>query len=257
MGNRVNLIILAVAVAVFAVSLGLFFSYQQRYAAARGIYESIREQALLPVLPPEAGDAPDGTLADPSEDRRAIDFDRLRAINPDVVAWLRVEGTRIDYPVVQAVDNDYYLRHTVNREVHVSGSIFLDAANRPDFSDPNTIVYGHRMKDGSMFDDLKKYLDPGFLADHRTIQLVREEGVQTYRIVAAYQAEVRDVTLFPTQLDEAGLAEYAVYVANKARLAKPPATSVGDVFLSLVTCSYFDDDARIFVHAIRVPDEGS
>ncbi|MFR2213338.1 MAG: sortase domain-bontaining protein [Ruminococcus sp.] len=72
-------------------------------------------------------------------------------MNPEIIAWIRIPDTRIDYPVVQGTDNEYYLKHTFKKTEHVAGSIFLDKDNSPDFSNRKSILYGHNMKDGSMF----------------------------------------------------------------------------------------------------------
>ena len=95
----------------------------------------------------------------------------LQKINPDVCAWLTVDGTKIDYPVVQGTDNEYYLKHTFKKTEHVAGSIFLDKDNSPDFSNRKTILYGHNMKDGSMFQGLHKYESESYLQEHNKVYL--------------------------------------------------------------------------------------
>lgn len=98
-----------------------------------------------------------------------VDFDALRAINEDIVGWIYIGSLDISYPIVHGKDNDYYLHRTFERTYNFAGSIFVEAKNRGDFSDPNTIIYGHNMKNGSMFGTLKhlttkeeKLQDPHF-----------------------------------------------------------------------------------------------
>ena len=88
-----------------------------------------------------------------------IDFAGLQAVNPDVIAWIDIPGLSVSYPVVQGEDNSYYLHHLFTGEYNSSGSIFADCHNQPDFTDQNTIIYGHNMKNGSMFGTLSHYQD--------------------------------------------------------------------------------------------------
>ena len=92
-----------------------------------------------------------------------VDFAVLQQINEDIVAWLRIPGV-LDYPVVQGTDNSYYLHHTFRKEYNIAGSIFLDARNMADFSDSKNIIYGHNMRNGSMFHVLRKFPGSGFLS---------------------------------------------------------------------------------------------
>ena len=97
-----------------------------------------------------------------------VDFEALQQINPDIVAWLRIPGV-LDYPVVQGTDNSYYLHHTFRKEYNIAGSIFLDARNTADFSDRKNIIYGHNMRNGSMFHVLRKFQDLDFYQANREI----------------------------------------------------------------------------------------
>lgn len=92
----------------------------------------------------------------------------LQKLNKDMAGWLTIADTEIDYPILQSTDNDYYLHHNYKNEKARAGSIFKDYRNTNEFLDKNTIIYGHNMKDGSMFADLRKYLDKDFLAAHPT-----------------------------------------------------------------------------------------
>lgn len=112
-----------------------------------------------------------------------VDFDALKQINEDIIAWIRIPGV-LDYPVVQGTDNSYYLHHTFRKEYNIAGSIFLDARNKADFSDSKNIIYGHNMRDGSMFHVLRKFQDLDFYQANREIWLYLSDGsVQVYEIV--------------------------------------------------------------------------
>lgn len=118
-----------------------------------------------------------------------VDFDALKQINSDIVAWIRIPGV-LDYPVVQGTDNSYYLHHTFRKEYNIAGSIFLDARNTADFSDSKNIIYGHNMRDGSMFHVLRKFQDLDFYQANREIWLYLPDGsVQVYEIVGGEEVK--------------------------------------------------------------------
>ena len=108
----------------------------------------------------------------------------LQKINPDVCAWLTVDGTKIDYPVVQGETNLEYINQDIYGEFALSGSIFLDKDNSPDFTNRKTILYGHNMKDGSMFQGLHKYESESYLQEHNKVYLYLPDGeALTYTVI--------------------------------------------------------------------------
>jgi len=135
-----------------------------KYRAAERTYQEIREVARLP--PAESF---------PSVDSQRIDWIALRHLNPDIVGWIVVDGTGIDYPIVRGRDNDWYLHHTVTGERNASGSIFMDFRNDADFFDQHTIIHGHDMRNGSMFAGLH-----GFWGE--TFRIYTPHGVLEYEV---------------------------------------------------------------------------
>ena len=118
-----------------------------------------------------------------------VDFEALKQINADIVAWLRIPGV-LDYPVVQGTDNSYYLHNTFRKEYNIAGSIFLDARNASDFSDSKNIIYGHNMRNGSMFHVLRKFQDLDLYQANREIWLYLPDGsVQVYEIVGCEEVK--------------------------------------------------------------------
>ena len=117
---------------------------------------------------------PDNTLADndPQVCPITVDFDSLKALNPDVVGWIYSADTQINYPVLLGEDNSEYLHHMVNGEYNSAGSIFMDCRNKPDLSDFNTILYGHHMKNGSMFASLHQYTEQELPRRHPSIRFL-------------------------------------------------------------------------------------
>lgn len=131
--------------------------------------------------------AEDDKEGEKQEETVTVDFASLQAINPDIVAWLRILGV-LEYPVVRGKDNSYYLNHTVQKTYNIAGSIFLDYRNERDFSDSKNIIYGHNMKDGSMFHVLRNYQDIDFFQEHTNMEVYLPDGRSlNYQITACEQ----------------------------------------------------------------------
>lgn len=131
--------------------------------------------------------AEDDEEGEKQEETVTVDFASLQAINPDIVAWLRIPGV-LEYPVVRGEDNSYYLNHTVQKTYNIAGSIFLDYRNERDFSDSKNIIYGHNMKDGSMFHVLRNYQDIDFFQEHTNMEVYLPDGRSlNYQITACEQ----------------------------------------------------------------------
>ena len=147
--NMILNVILVAAIVGFCVSAFKLLQIGKGYKDGQSEYEKVRDVAIK--------------NADDKEKFR-VDFDELMKINKDTVGWIRFykEPSQINYPVVQGADNDLYLHKTFSANENTLGAIFVDAAARSDFTDKNTIIYGHRMKDGSMFRKLEEYKDKDF-----------------------------------------------------------------------------------------------
>ena len=131
--------------------------------------------------------AEDDKEGEKQEETVTVDFASRQAINPDIVAWLRIPGV-LEYPVVRGEDNSYYLNHTVQKTYNIAGSIFLDYRNERDFSDSKNIIYGHNMKDGSMFHVLRNYQDIDFFQEHTDMEVYLPDGRSlNYQITACEQ----------------------------------------------------------------------
>ena len=118
-----------------------------------------------------------------------IDFDKLhREVSDDIYAWIYIPNTNVDYPVFQhPTDNAYYLEHNVDGSEGYPGCIYTENYNSKDFSDPQTVIYGHNMRDGTMFSDLHKYEEQEFFDENKYVYIYTEDMVYVYRIFAAYQ----------------------------------------------------------------------
>ena len=119
-----------------------------------------------------------------------IDFEGLQEVNPEIIGWIEIPGLALSYPLLQGKDNAYYLTHLADRQPGVSGSIFVDYHNQPDFSDRNTIIYGHNMKDGSMFAKLDQYDLPELYQKEPYFYIYIPGEVLKYQIFSCYAGSV-------------------------------------------------------------------
>ncbi len=203
-----------------------------------------------PVTPPDPSLEPEPTpLPAPK-----VEFNSLRAVNQEIVAWLTIDGTNIDYPVAQHNDNDYNLHHLFTGEWNSSGCLFMDCNNQADFSDSHTIICGHHMDNGTMFQNLMGYKDQSFYDEHPTAQLFMPGDTYTVESFAGY---VTGVDRNAWQLDFASDAEFGDWIENakaKSLFESPVTPTVSDKIVTLSTCSYEFYNARFVVHGRLIPE---
>lgn len=181
----------------------------------------------------------------------SVDFDGLLAENPDVVGWIYSEDTPINYPVMRGKDNDTYLHHMINGEYNSSGSIFMDYRNDPALTGYNTIIYGHNMKNGSMFASLHKYIDQDFYDAHKYLWYLTPDHIYRLEAVAGYigDAEAEIYTLFSNK-DE--LDSYLSFAGKHSTFtADLPEGEISRI-VALSTCSYEYSDARYVLVCVPV-----
>ena len=178
-----------------------------------------------------------------------IDFDALRAINDDAVAWLYCPDTVIDYPVMRAGDYDYYLHHLADGTPNPNGSLFIDYNNASDFSDELTVIYGHHMKSGSMFGGLKGYKDQVYYNEHPYMYLYTQHG--NFRIDIMY-GFVIDAALWIDRAFMHGenIDSLLAYAAHNTTFLSEAGYVPGDRIAAMSTCSYEFEGARYVVLGI-------
>ena len=179
-------IILVLCIVVFGIAAMNLVEIGKEYYDGQKEYEELKEYTE---------EKANGQQDDPTEseaEEKTIDFAEFRKINEDIVAWIQIPGIDVDYPVVQGEDNEYYLHHTFQKEANKAGSIFLDYRNRADFTEQRVLIYGHNMRDGSMFSDLKRYQDNTFRKESGTAYLYLPEKTFQLEIVACERVSMRD-----------------------------------------------------------------
>lgn len=185
-----------------------------------------------------------------------IDFNELESINKDVAGWLYMEALPdISYPIVQGTDNDYYLHHTYKKEEVFAGSIFMDCKNSKDFSDQNTIVYGHNMKNGSMFGTLKQYKLQETIGKSPYFWIITPDEAYKYKIFAVYTANVDGDTYTLIKGPGTETVEYGESMKSKSDIDMGEYEfKQTDKMVTLSTCTG-DSATRFVVQGVRVDPE--
>ena len=174
----------------------------------------------------------------------AVDFAALKEINPDIVAWVYIEGTEMNYPVVQGTDNQYYLKHLFNGKWNSSGCIFLDSRNVPDFSDQHSIIYGHHIKNGTMFSGLTQYKKQEFYDAHPVMLLMTPNQNFRVEIFAGYVASVKDNAWDIAMESDMKFKTWLEEAKERSCFESEITPAVTDRVITLSTCSYEFDNAR-------------
>jgi len=179
-----------------------------------------------------------------------VDFDSLQQINPDVVAWIYVEGTDISYPILYAGDDETYLRTTMEGESAKAGSIFLEGYNYPDFKDSHSIIYGHNMRNLSMFGTLKYYKsEEGYLDEHKYFQIITPDSKMRYEIFSYFDTEAASWVYAVPYSD---CEEFDDYISELLRhsyeVVDTEAVTSADRVVTLSTCS--TSGMRFTVHGV-------
>ncbi len=172
-----------------------------------------------------------------------VDFDVLLEKNEDIVGWLYSEDTPINLPVVQSNDNDYYLRRLIDGTGNNSGTLFVDYRNDRTFSDRNTIIYGHNMKNKEMFGTLPNYKEQSYFDEHPMMWLLTLDGDYKIELVAGYVTPTSS-DVYSFEQSEGDVLAMVQQAVEKSTFHTDIEINPGDRFLTLSTCSYEYDNAR-------------
>lgn len=176
--------------------------------------------------------------------------EQLKSINSDYKMWIQIENTNINYPVVQGSDNDYYLKHNFRKESNISGTVFVESANDID-NDKNIILYGHNMRNGTMFNNITNYKEESFFNEDNKISIIMNNTLYEYEVFSVYVKNVSEVNLAIGFASEDEFINYAYNEAEESLYKKDVDFSAEDNLITLVTCSYEFTDARTIVVARR------
>lgn len=243
MKKSVRIVLIAVLGIVFAVSAVQLIKIGLAYKKAGDIYAESRAEYRTQESA-SASSEMDGWPA------ISVDIAALQKTNPDVAGWLYIPGTDVDYPLLRGADNEKYLHQSYDLQKTASGSIFMDCRCAADGTDDNTVIYGHNMKDSSMFGGLKKYADADYLKEHADVYVFLPDRVLRYRAFAGYKTGDTSrsyVYAFTDGLDFKGFLQYIAQSAGENIVDAPTEKAP---LLTLSTCTSARATERFVVHAV-------
>ena len=187
---------------------------------------------------------------DSNNEEYKIDFAKLKQKNSDAIAWIKVNGTDIDFPVVKGTDNSYYLTHNFDKEKNKAGWIFADYRNKFDGTDKNIIIYGHNMKNGSMFASLKDVIKEEWYnnENNKYIALITENENCKYQVFSVYQIETEEYYL---QTNISNFKEFVEKIKGRSKKDFNVDIKETDSILTLSTCAD-NTKYRVVLHSVKV-----
>lgn len=248
MEKKKKIILITIGLIVLLLLLG-FFGYKsylifKEYHDAAEEYQELKEANTIVIDTKE-------------EPTLLVDFAKLSAINPEVVAWIRFEEPEIiNYPIVQAKDNEKYLVTTFEGVENGAGCIYMDAENAKDFSDRNTFIYGHYRKNGHMFGALRKYKDENYCKNHSEFEIYTPDGMKSkYKIFATTIVNSSSDSYRRVYVNDEEFQKY-IDMVKELSLYKSEVEVAGQSnVVSLSTCMNVRSDERLLIHAVRTSQE--
>ena len=245
----VVLILCAIAVCCGGYLIYHHWSVKQRELE----YEKLRQEETLSaatetvIAEPETEESTEETViyCDP-----VYDFGQLHEQNEDIYAWIVVPGTQVDYPLLQSETDNYYLDYNLDHSKGYPGCIYTNQCNRKDFSDYNTVLYGHNMKNLSMFGSLKKYKTEDFYKDHQFFTIYTSECAYRYQIFAYYDVPETDEVYTVGFAPDDTFQKFIDKMKQKSYDDTGVNVTKDDHIMTLSTCS--TTGKRFVVHAVRI-----
>ena len=242
MKNKILSIVEIILIVILATSFYRIYSYNKADKEFKTATREVQEKFQK---------SNEEKLADDNRDKEARE--KIEALQKDyesVIGWIKVDGTEIDYPIVKGSDNKYYLNHNYKNDYNVFGAIFMDYRNEENFSDQNTIIYGHNNDRGGNFRALHKLEEDGFFEKNRFIEIFSEAGYKKYQIFAVYKAGPYDEFRSPKYSEEDG-EKLRTYIKERNILKTEVPSEFKDI-LTLQTCS--PKDTRLVVQGKLVEE---
>ena len=252
MKKFICILLILVLLAVLGYCVWQIVDITDEYQVGEQAYEELEQYIVMPeTVPVETTDTEEIVEAETAPAQiqwPQVDFDALAQVNGDIVGWLYVPGTVINYPVVQGDDNEYYLKHLFDGKYNSSGCIYLDCGAEGNFTSMNSVLHGHHMKNGSMFAGICKYKDQSYFDEHPTAMLLTPDGNYLVEFFSGYVCEVT-ADAWDYDFDESWLDKRI----RSSYFAADVIPTTEDHILTLSTCSYEFTDARFVLHGILVP----
>ena len=239
-GGALFYLIVIILIGIMGYSGYQLYTIYQKYHVGNVKYQEIQE---------EAGAAEGGPLD--------LNWKKLQKKYPAIRGWLYLEDTVINYPIAQGEDNDFYLHHLINGDYEWKGCLFLDFRNDGKFRDHLTVIYGHRMKDGSMFKPLVQYREESFYKKHPVLLLSTPERDYDILVFAActIPADSERYQMEWSEESNEDKQEYLDWIYSCTELATDVKVSPKDRIVMMSTCTYEFDEARLVVFGKLVPKD--
>lgn len=188
-----------------------------------------------------------------NEEGYVVDFDTLKKVNSDTIAFLKVNGTQIEYPIVKTRNNEYYLNHSFDKKYNAAGWIFADYKNKFDGSDKNIVIYGHNRKNGTMFSSLKNVLNKNWYDDEGNlkINLITENDSYSYQVFSVYKIKKEEYYLQTSFKNDVMYLRFIETLKKRSIKNFDIDVTEQDKILTLSTCAN-DNDYRIVLHAKKI-----
>ena len=253
MRRTLNILVVIAALALIGFAVAALLGIRAEYDRGNNAYENLNSEAVQSntgstiFVEARTEDSGGSAAEEPGEQAPiTVDFDKLLEQNPDVRGWVYCEGTNISYPILQGQDNQYYVHRLIDGSEAVAGSIFMDYRNSPNFSDLSTVIYGHHMRDGSMFGELTSFASQSYYDAHPTFWILTQE--------ADYRVDVLAGFVTPSDSDSYNMYGNSGEFHTKKKKCVQQSDFVSNVRLSTVTrtvtlstCSSEYEDARYVV----------
>ena len=229
-------ILIGILVCIIIGCVSYIAYYYMKQDRNEKVYEEVQKEAVKPVEEKE------------------------EETSQDIYAWIQIDGTNINYPLVQsATDNEYYLNHTTEGQEGYPGSIYTENGNTKEFTEFNTVIYGHDMKDGSMFQNLHNYTDMTYMQQHPNVIIYTPDQKLTYQIFAATVYDDRHILYSFDFAFEEERQKFLDSIYNAKDLGKvireDVSVNTDSRILTLSTCMTGQDEKRFLVEAVLVNEE--
>ena len=263
------IIILLAAIIAAWIAARSFVKKEADYKASLEEYEKIKSDYVIQSGDNGTNDESSGVSSDnsktveepPTEEAEelpitapVIDWSGLKAENGDIIGWIEVPAVGIQYPVLQGESNDEYLHKAVNGEWRTAGSIFLDSENSPEMTDKHSIIYGHNMRNGSMFASLRNFNEQEVYESCPYFWICTEKKNLLYRIISVHVAATGDesFTLFPSSIRNKDFSAWVENETGKSQIESPVPDRYIERLLTLSTCTPSSDNTRQLVQGILI-----
>lgn len=254
-------IIICVCIIIFGASLTKLIFIFREYKAAQDEYANIEEEFTSDLVPGVTATGEGIVVEEVDENGNKtnktfifkplnVDFASLKKTNKDVIGWIQFETFSLSYPILNdSSGGEYYLTHTFQKKENKSGAIFIVPPNSKDFSDSNTVIFGHNMKDGSMFGLLGRYKTKAYYEYNKYFRIYTPSGMKRYQIFSVYKAQVDGSAFSIMKEKNDAYGEILKELKANSMYNTGVNVSKSDTIVTLCTCTSDDKNKRLVVHA--------